>query len=174
MKTTVELTKKQYEILMNALQIAGSVYGVMGDMVDTKYKKQSNKLDELESHLLENAEELGLGAIIDIFQGKKVVEQKYLEKAIDDLFEYDEYVFWDTLPRELAERDLARSLGEEAVKAMDTLTYIHAEYPIEDKYRNEFEKHGLERVEIRTTDGNVNQKTQPHGTQQKRTGSFAG
>lgn len=149
MKTNIELTKKQYESLMNALQIAGSVYGIIGDMVDKKYKKQSDALDALESHLLENAEELGLGAM-------KVVDQDYLEKAIDDLFEYDEYVFWDTLPRKLAERDLVRMHGQEKVRKMDNLEYIHAEYPIEDEYRNEFDEHGVARLEIKKKDEHAN------------------
>ena len=151
MKTKIELTKKQYEILMNALQIAGSVYGVMGDMVDKKYKKQSGELDDLESYLLENAEELGLGTMIEIFQNKKTVNQEYLEKAIDDLSEYEEFSFWDTLPRRLAERDLARKLGKEKVRSMDNIAYIHAEYPIEDEYRNEFDKHGIGRLKIDET-----------------------
>lgn len=156
MKTNIALTKKQYEALMNALQIAGSVYGIMGDMVDKKYKKQSGELDDLESHLLENAEELGLGAMIEVFQNKKVVDQEYLERAIDDLFEYDEYVFWDILPRKLAERDLVRALGKEKIRAMDTPEYIRAEYPLEDEYRNEFDKHGIERLEIKKKDENAN------------------
>ena len=149
MKTNIALTKKQYEVLMNALQIAGSVYGIMGDMVDKKYKKQSGEIDELESYLLESAEELGLGAMIEIFQKKKVLDEKYLEKAMDDLFEYDEFVFWDTLPRKLADRDLVQKLGKEKVRTMDSTAYIHAEYPIEDEYRNEFDTHELERLEIK-------------------------
>lgn len=147
-KTNFELTKAQYEVLINAFQIAGSVYGIMGDMVDEKYKKQSNELDELESYLLENAEELGLYALVDVFQGKKVVDEQYLNKAIDDLNEYEEYSFWDNLARKLANRDLLRKLGEEKFRTMDNREYINAEYPIEDEYHKEFEEHGLDRVKI--------------------------
>ena len=124
-------------------------------MVDKKYKKQSDKLDALEDHLLENAGELGFGAMVDIFQNKKVVDQEYLEKAIDDLGEFEEYSFWDTLPLKLAGRDLVRTLGEEKVRAMDALEYVHAEYPIEDEYRNEFDEHGIERLEIKKKDENA-------------------
>lgn len=159
MKTKIEFTKKQYEVLINALQIAGSVYGIMGDMVDKKYKKQSGELDELESYLLKNAEELGLGAMVEIFQNRQVVDQEYLEKAIADLGEFEEYSFWDILPRKLAERDLVRKLGEEKVRAMDTLEYIHDEYPIEDEYRYEFDKHGVARLEIKKKYKNENKNS---------------
>ena len=155
-KTNIELTKTQYAVLMNALQIAGSVYGVMGDMVDRKFKKQSDELDELENYLLENAEELGLKDMVDIFQGRKVVDEKYLNKAIDDLREYEEFSFWDDLARKLADRDLVRKLGAEKLRAMDTTEYINAEYPIEDEYHKEFEEHGLDRVEIEKKNDNAN------------------
>lgn len=147
-KSNFELTKAQYEVLINALQIAGCVYGVMGDTVDEKYKKQSDKLDELESYLLENAGEFGLYEMVDVFRGKKVVDEKYLNKAINDLSEYEEYSFWDNLARKLADRDLLRKLGEEKFRAMDNMEYINAEYPIEDEYHQEFEKCGLDRVKI--------------------------
>jgi len=148
MKTIIELSKKQYELLINALQISGSVYGVMSDMVDKKYKKKSDELDELESHLLEKAEELGFKGMVEIFQDRKVVDEKYLNKAIDDLHEYEEYSFWDNLARKLADRDLFRKLGKEKLRSMDDIDYINAEYPIEDEYHNEFEEYGLDRVKI--------------------------
>ena len=149
MNTNIALTKKQYEVLMHALQIAGSMYDIICDMVDKKYKKQAGEIDELESCLLESAKELGLGVMIEIFQKKKVLDEGYLKKAMDDLFEYGEFVFWDTLPRKLADRDLIRKLGKEKLRTMDTTAYIHAEYPIEDAYRNEFDTHELERLEIK-------------------------
>lgn len=144
-------SRAQYEILMNALQVAGTVYGVMGDMVDEKYKKQSGQLDALESYLLENAEEIGLHEMVDVFEGKKIVDEKYLNKAIDDLVEYEEYSFWDTLARKLADRDLLRKVGEKKLRAMDTMEYIHAEYPFESEYHKEFEEYGLERVRVEDT-----------------------
>lgn len=144
----LDFTKKQYETLIWALQITGSIYGVMGDMVDKKYKKKSNKLDELEDHVLGIAKEMGLEDILDEFQGKRVVDEEYLNKVLDDLNEYEEYSFWDNLARKLAERDLLRKLGREKVRSMDTIEYIDAEYPVEDEYHREFETHGLERVKI--------------------------
>lgn len=147
-KSNFDLTKEQYRVLLNALQVAGSVYGIMGDMVDETYKKQSDELDALENYLLENAEGLGLSEMVDNFQGKKVVDEKYLNKAIDDLGEYEEYSFWDNLARKLANRDLLRKLGKEKLRAMDNMEYINAEYPIEDEYHKEFEEHGLERIKI--------------------------
>ena len=147
-KTNISLSKEQYEVLMNALQFTSSVYGILGDMVDEKYKKQSDELDELENYLLENAEELGLKDMIDIFQEKKVVDEKYLNKAIGDLQEYEEYTFWDNLARKLADRDLLRNVGEKKMSSMDNIKYINSEAPIEDEYHNEFEKHGLDRIKI--------------------------
>ena len=141
---------------MNALQIAGSVYGVMGDMFDDKYKKPSNELDALESWFLEKAEELGLKDMVDIFQGKKVVDEKYLTRAIDDLNEYEEFSFWDNLARKLADRDLLQKFGKEKLRKMDNLEYLYAEAPIEDEYHKEFEERGLVRVKVEKNNDRTN------------------
>lgn len=146
--THCAFSRAQYEVLMNALQIAGAVYGVMGDMVDEKYKIQSDQLDALERYLLENAEEIGLHAMVDVFEGKKIVDEQYLNKAIDDLTEYEEYSFWDNLARKLADRDVLRKVGEEKLRAMDAMEYINAEYPLESAYHKEFEEYGIERIRV--------------------------
>src|SRR3989344_3016848 len=103
---------------------------------------------ELESYLLENAEELGLKDMVDIFREEKVVDEKYLNKAIDDLQEYEEYTFWDNLARKLASRDVLKKFGDKKLRAMSDREYINAEYPIEDEYHNEFEKYGIDRIKI--------------------------
>ncbi|OHB20716.1 MAG: hypothetical protein A2666_01645 [Parcubacteria group bacterium RIFCSPHIGHO2_01_FULL_47_10b] len=148
MKTNIELTKKQFRVLMNALQIAGSVYAIMGDMVDEKYKKPSHELDELENYVLESADALGLSDMVEVFRGTKVASKELIDKAIDDLREYEEYTFWDNLARKLADRDLLRKLGKSKLRALSNLEYINAEYPLEDHYHKEFEKYGLNRLEI--------------------------
>lgn len=147
-QSNVTFTKEQFEVLMNALQIAGLVYGIMGDMVDEKFKKQSDELDALESHVLEHADEVGMGDIVDDFDGRNVVVEERVTKAIDDLGEYEEYAFWDLLAHKLARRDLARKLGEEAALAMDPADRYMAVGDIADEYFEEFDEHGLERVRV--------------------------
>ena len=66
-KIAIEFDKKQYETLVRALQIAGSVYGIMGDMVDESYKKESEAMDDLESWVLACAGEFGMARLVEIF-----------------------------------------------------------------------------------------------------------
>jgi len=48
------LDKKQYKQLIKYLEVAGAVFGLLGDFVSKKYKKESNKLEELKAFLNEN------------------------------------------------------------------------------------------------------------------------
>ena len=48
----IELSKEQYKSLLRAIDVAGFIYGVMGDAVDEKYKKPSNETDGLIDYFL--------------------------------------------------------------------------------------------------------------------------
>ena len=86
--------------------------------------------------------------MIEVSDKKRVMSQKYMDKKMEDVFEYDDFNFWDTLPRQLAERDLDKKLGEDGFTKLDDIKRIHAIYDIEMKYRDEFETHGVERLEV--------------------------
>ncbi len=144
----INLTKKQYDTFIDVLQIAGTVYGVMGDMVDEKYKKTSQDIDELEDHVLSIAKDMGREQIVELFQGKRSVDFEYAERVIDDLNEYEEFSMWDELPRKLAGRDLFETYGEEKLKAMDEQEYWRVFGERESYYHKEFEAHGIDRLRV--------------------------
>ena len=68
------------------------------------------------------------------------------ERKISD---YDDHTFWEELTERLAERDLAKRTGQrvEDIDRDDDLIELK---PIEDRYRHEFEEHGLERLQIQS------------------------
>ena len=68
------------------------------------------------------------------------------ERKISD---YDDHTFWEELTERLAERDLAKRTGQrvEDIDRDDDLIELK---PIEERYRHEFEEHGLERIHIQT------------------------
>ena len=47
----INITKKQYEVLIQSLETAGCVYGPMSDFVDDKYKKNTKEINEVTEHL---------------------------------------------------------------------------------------------------------------------------
>ena len=66
------------------------------------------------------------------------------EQKISD---YDDHTFWEELTERLAERDLAKRTGQR-VEDIDRDEDLLELKPLEDRYRHEFEEHGLDRLQI--------------------------
>jgi hypothetical protein len=149
-KSSIEFDKKQYETLVRALQIAGSIYSILGDMVDEKYIKQADAMDDLESWILGKAGEFGMADIVEIFETKNVLKDDATDKYIDHLVEYEEWAFWDVFAHKLADRDMAQRYEKgELPPKLKGHELMHLHFELEEKYEKEFEKHGLDRFEIR-------------------------
>jgi len=144
----IQLDKKQYHTLLTALQTAGFVYGIMGDMVDSKYKKRSKQLDDLENIVLEHADEYGMGEFVEIFEGKRCLNEKFMDKIIHDLKEYEDYVFWDLLAREMARKELHKLYTENELKNMGERDLLHRIFDLEEKYHEIFEEEGIDGLEL--------------------------
>ena len=93
----MNFTKKQYQTLLDALDIADTVYGIMGDMVDEKNKANSSAMDELINHVLGFAADYDAANDRESFRGKFVLREERMERPGDDVDEYEEYTFWDNL-----------------------------------------------------------------------------
>ena len=61
--------------------------------------------------------------------------------------DYDDHTFWEELTERLAERDLAKRTGQ-TVEEIDRDEDLLELKPLEDRYRHEFEEHGLDRIHI--------------------------
>ncbi len=68
------------------------------------------------------------------------------EQKISD---YDDHTFWEELTERLAERDLAKRTGQR-VEDIDRDEDLLELKPLEDRYRHEFEEHGLDRLQIQS------------------------
>ena len=68
------------------------------------------------------------------------------EKFIDP---YDDETFWEELIDRLSERDLVRQVGKEALRNIDAMERMKRLGGISDFYAQEFEEHGLNRLNIK-------------------------
>lgn len=148
MEHPITFTQKQYLALVKAVQMADAVYGIMGDMVDKKFKKPAAQMDELEDLILRHADKFGMSDMVEEFMGRKHIANGKMEEFMDDLFTFEQYAMWDNLARQLAGRDMERIYTQKQLEEMDRMKYIELEYTIEEKYHTEFEKHDLNRIEI--------------------------
>lgn len=88
------------------------------------------------------------GAEKDDETGEYYMDSDWLDQLYDQyILDYDDHVFWDELTERLAGRDLAKKRGVslEDINRDDDLLELR---PLEDRYRNELEEHGIERLTL--------------------------
>lgn len=147
----INLTKKQYKNLLYALEAGSSVYGILGDMVSEEdYKQRSNQIQELKEYFWSFAQEFGLEELTDKYEDKTIPNEELEEEFQRDMDEYDNETFWHELTTRLGKRDFERTTTE---AEMEEIRQNYGMYPdrIDDlyqKWEEEFEKNGLERLNI--------------------------
>lgn len=145
----IEFNKKQYKGLIKYVEIASAILGILGDFIGKKYKKEYKELEELRDYLLKHAEDFRCNKIIEEFEGEIILKEKFFEKYAKIIDDYDDYVFWNELAHRLARRDFFKKHTKKDYRKMNIGERIVKIGEIEDKYWEEFEKYGIERVEIK-------------------------
>jgi len=148
-RSSIEFNKKQYEALVRALQIAGSVYDILSDMVGEEYDASADEMGDLESWVLAKAGEFGMANIVEIFEGKNVLKDDVADKYTDDLTEYEEWAFWNVFAHKLADREMVRRHKKEGGPNLKLNELLDLHIELEEKYEKEFEEHGLDHVELK-------------------------
>ncbi|MDI6739610.1 MAG: hypothetical protein QME74_04520 [Candidatus Edwardsbacteria bacterium] len=143
----INLTKDQFRDLL------ALVY--LGEWLVNTYEKDKRRfvLEKTQQRLYGLASDNGCGDwIAHDPREKRLVPTAAMDKALSPFIDlYDENVFWDQLAERLAERDLIRDRGHDAVHEMDDAAYDAALRPYLDRWWDKIDRHGLDRL---TTDNN--------------------
>ncbi len=145
----IDITKEEYVDLLDLLHIASWVLVSHKTKVDPHVEK----LEVIIQKFYALAREIGRGDLIEYDPaGGKYRPTKMLEETSRSLEFIDEFVdlsFWDELIVRFAERDAARQAG--GYEKLDLLGHEdrHAFVdPFEERYAEEFDERGIERLEI--------------------------
>jgi hypothetical protein len=140
----ITLTKKNLRLLIKHVFIGNWI------LTGTK-TKQDKELDLFfdtilsigkNYNILEGIEYSELSGCYDI--GKER-EDEYL-KSIE---EYEEDIFWEELVNRLAIRDFRNEYSEDEMLDMEGIERMKLIWKEEEKYNEEFEKNGLDRLQIK-------------------------
>jgi hypothetical protein len=147
---SINLTKKQYECLIKALEAANSVYGILGDSVSDEYKKQSNEIEELTDYFLSLARDFGMEHITQKYKEKLILDDVYAESLDEVIDDYNNEIFWDELQTRLGKRDFERTITEAEKKE---IIKNHGWYPdrireLYEVWSKELEDNGVENLGI--------------------------
>ena len=144
---TIEFTKKQYENLIKLIYLGNWMINAF--RIDEGVKK----FEEVTDYIYSFAKDFGLEKYIEydekfnkFYPTREFEEDTDIEHYMD---EYDAETFWDELVHNLATRDFIGKYGEDAIRKMDFKERIEKEEPFIGKYEKEFEKHGIENLEIK-------------------------
>lgn len=147
---TLTLTPAQFKTLLKLVYLgnwmANAQRGEGGVETIPEY-------EDMEDFIFSHAKAFGLGAWVDdelkdqdkYFPSREFEEDSGVHELIE---EYDDYTFWDEFAEHLADRDLLREYGVEALKAMSRDERFGKYLELREKYDRELEEHGLERIVI--------------------------
>ncbi len=145
----IEITKEEYIDLLDLLHMASWVLVSHKTNVDPRIEKY----DFIIQKFYALAGEMGRGDLIEYDPERgKYHPTKAFEDASRSLEFIDDFVdrsFWDELTIRFAERDAARQVGGyEGLELLSHEDRHTLEDPLEERYAEEFNERGIERLEI--------------------------
>ncbi|MGB8816016.1 MAG: hypothetical protein WCC74_02155 [Minisyncoccia bacterium] len=142
----IEVSKEQLkEMILSAMFYSW----VRGGLADQK-GEDFNQYEKLENFLLKIADENGFSDLAEKFHNTLVPTDELSELLENTMEEHDEDVFWHELTTALGKRDFYRTVTKEEKKEMEEKNWLPDRiHTIYKKYEEEFEKHGIDRLDIK-------------------------
>ncbi|OGS18189.1 MAG: hypothetical protein A3J83_04160 [Elusimicrobia bacterium RIFOXYA2_FULL_40_6] len=143
----IELTKKQYKELLVLVSLGSYIRGAYADKHDEKYDDS-----EMSAYLLKYAKDFNLEKLAENFQGTLIETDEFGDEIDKIMEEYDEDEFWHRLITLLGQRDFYIEADKKELAEIKKDKFGWLPKRIQDyyaKYEKEFEKHGVERLEIK-------------------------
>ena|SRR3989338_11044687 len=150
-KEKIELTKAQFLALLKAVYLGNWIANAHRD--GSREDPMISEYEMIGDFIFSHARKFGFDRYVDdeLAAERKFYPTRWFEEEtdVDKLHEeYDEESFWDELIDRLAERDLFRKYSENEIKQMTRDEYFVRLHELIDKWENEVNENGIERLEI--------------------------
>jgi hypothetical protein len=140
----ISLTPEQYKKLL--------LTTYLGNWMINAHQVETDKtFDAVASHIYSYAESFGAGNLVelDTDSGRYYPTRDLEELASESVDDYDNETFWAELIERLSERDLVAKHGHDASEKMTVEERFTNLGEFEERYDEEFEKHGIDRLTIK-------------------------
>jgi len=151
----INITKKQYRQLIEMCEIACNIMGSLGDQMNDEqnnYKEKYREYENIEKYLLQFAPEMESKDLVEKYEEKLILSDKYYEDEIIPITEdYEDLILHDSLANKLAWRDFLNEHSKEEIEKMaeNNNGYFGVEiFDYEKRYWDEFEEHEFDRLKI--------------------------
>jgi len=162
----IEFSNEEYRLLLDMVYIADWVMNAH----EVEQQEETKPYGKLEQKLLSLAKDFGFGEYIDwdeelqkYFPTRGFEEERPAMGFID---KFEDDSFWEELVARLADRDANRKYGQKKLTKMSFEERSKKIGEIEEKYSVEFERNGLDRLQIAPMGGNesaVSELKEPEG-----------
>ena len=140
---TIELSDEQYLALVKVL--------FLGTWMTTAFREEPiPEFQEAEQAFLSRAPAFKADDVIvyDVKKKQWFPTKAFEEEMLKFVDEYDIDSFYDELTYGLAHRDMENEIGEEKCNAMTKEEFAATEAPYLEKYYDEFDEYGIERLGV--------------------------
>lgn len=139
----IQITEKQFENLLKLTYLGNWLVNSCRDEAVVEF-------EELEQLLWQKAKESGMDHLTAVDdESGEMIPSPELEEILDTFIdEYDDDISEESLAQQLAFRDLAKQLGKK-IKKLPAEELEDKALPLFERYRDEFEKHGLENLVLK-------------------------
>jgi hypothetical protein len=150
-KQKIELTKQQFKTLLKMVYLGNWLANAQRD--GSNENSHLKEYEEIENYIFSFAKQFGLDEYVDDEESKKgkfyptrvFEEETDVQKLIE---EYDEETFWDELIDRLGDRDFWRHYSKDEIQKMTQEERFEKLYEFIDKWADEINEHGIERLKI--------------------------
>ena len=144
----IDITKKEFGTLFEMIEMAEWI--LHAHKIDEP--EETKPYRDLEQKICGLAKDFGYGHLVDYDPELQsyfpTPEFEETNPSMDYIEEFENDSFWEELIERLVARDLIRELGEKKYLALDPMSRVGKEEPHRIRYGEEFEAHGIDRLEI--------------------------
>lgn len=150
----IDISKQEYADLILMASIGERV--ICNDTSLDDYTDEQRSVKETLSTLCRHAHAYGLGEMVEEYEGEWHLTEDAIQEVFERMDEYEEeYVFWETGAKLLAQRDCAEKYAEEEWSALPVEERRKIMLEKRMEYLKEWEEHGYSRLRIVGNDNNV-------------------
>ena len=143
----IEFTQEQYEALLKIVYLGNWMASSTKETPEREY-------ENIEQYILSFAKDFNLEKFVGFDQKQKsYYPSEEFENSTDvvQLIDaYDEYQVWEALVLSHSHRDIVKKYGEKKVEEMSDEELLEKEYPLIQKYEDEFREHGFDNLYVRS------------------------
>jgi len=142
----IELTQEQYEALLKIVYLGSW-------MASSTKEEPEMEYENIEQYILSFAKDFKLEKFVGFDKKQKsyypTEEFEDATDVIEQIEAYNEYTVWEALVLALSRRDLVKKYGAKKTEEMSDEELLEKEYPLIQKYEEEFREHGFDNLHVR-------------------------